>query len=114
MLFEETLDLFEMANVRPSKTGLKMVVYISPRMPSMKHGPRVKISKKYGDKVSNDFFSISFNDKNEIQLVHRNTGEIKQEDVDQAILFVKSNLDTLLDLWYDKIDSTDVLKLNKV
>jgi hypothetical protein len=115
ILFKETLDLFRMANVRAAETGLKMLVYIGPRMPNMKHGPRIKVSKKYGDKVSNDFFSISFNDKKEIELVHRNTGEISREDVEQVVSFVESNLDTLLDLWYDKIDSTDaVLKLNKV
>lgn len=114
-LNDTSLDLYEMANVRPNRTGLKMTIYISPRMPSIKHGPRIKVSKHYGERVSSDFFSIAFNDKGIIEVVHKDTGNIKQLDVERVIEFVRINLVTLLDLWYDRIDSTDaVLQLKTV
>lgn len=107
----DDLDLFGMANVRPNKTGLKMVIYISPRNNS-KHGPRIKVSQQYGDKVNSDFFSITISDQPEII---GKTGNIKSEDVQKAINFVVLNKDVLLQLWYDKIDPTDaVLAFNKI
>ena len=109
MKLNEYLDLYEMANVRPDKTGLNMVIYISTRLPSIKHGPRIKVSKTYGNKVSSDFFSISFNSNGEINLVNKNTGDIKQKDIERIKRFVELNLKTLLKLWYDEIDSTDAV-----
>ena len=106
---DNELDLFEMANVRPCRTGLRMVIYISPRFPKIKHGPRIKVSKHYGDSVSDDFFSISFNQKREITIIHSDTGDIKSDDVNKAVEFVKMNLQVLLDLWFDKIDATDAV-----
>lgn len=106
---DDKLDLFEMANVRSNKTGLKMVIYISPRIPGVKHGPRINVSKQYGDKVNNDFFSISFGKNTPATLIHKNTGSIKNNDLKDILSFVDINKQTLLDLWYDKIDVYDAI-----
>jgi hypothetical protein len=112
-LQDTKLDLFEMANVRPNKTGLDMVIYIGTRHPGVKHGPRIKVSKNYGDKVSPDFFSIRFDSSGLVEVVHTNTGNIKQKDVEKCVDFVRNNLDVLLKLWYDKIDVYDAISLFK-
>ena len=98
-----------MANVRPDETGLKMVVYISPRM-GVKHGPRIKVSTFYGEKIYNgtlhdkgNYFSITIED--EPRVIGR-VGDIKLEDVKKACQFVRENKDVLLKLWYDEISPT--------
>lgn len=106
---DDKLDLFEMANVRSDKTGLKMVVYIGPRIPGAKHGPRIKVSKQYGNKINKDSFSISFGKNSSAALEHKNTGSIKNSDLKDILNFVNINKQVLLDLWYDKIDVYDAI-----
>ena len=43
------LEVFSMANALTEDTGLPMVVYISQK--NVPHGPRIKVSKSYEDKV---------------------------------------------------------------
>jgi hypothetical protein len=110
MIFNRAINLFEMANVRPNKTGLKMVIYISPIDRQAKHGPRIKVSKKYGDKIGKgNSFSISFDRLGNVKLEHKKTGDIKSSDVEDALRFVELNWQILLSLWDDKIDSIDAV-----
>lgn len=109
--YHDNLDLFEMANIRPDKTGLKIVIYISPRNNS-KYGPRIKVSQFYGNKVSDSFFSITIDDNPK---VIGKTGDIKSEDVKKVCDFIILNKQTLLSLWHDKIDSVDAaLQFKKI
>lgn len=109
---KEIDTFFEMANVRPDETGLPMVIWIYPKTDREQHGPRIKVSKHYGDKVSKDLFTITISDT---PRKIGDSGEIKNKDVNTLINFVKINKDILLDLWYDKISSTKaVLGLKKV
>lgn len=105
--FNEKLDLFEMANVQPNETGLEMSIYVSERPEGAKHGPRIKVSKKYGK--TSDLFSISFNKNGKIEVVHSDIGEIKPKDVKKAKEFISLNLDVLLDLWYDRISQYEAI-----
>ena len=103
MIFQKVVNLFEMTNVRPDETGLKMVIYISPRM-GAKHGPRIKVSTFYGEKIyKENYFSITIEDE---PRVIGKTGDIKLEDVKKACQFVQENKDVLLKLWYDEISPT--------
>jgi hypothetical protein len=99
-LEKDNLDLFEMSNIRPEYTGLTMVIYIGPQF-NPKHGPRIKVSTTYGEKVGSSFFVITINDEPK---VIGDTGDIKQTDVSKAKEFIKLNKETLLQLWRDEID----------
>jgi len=101
----DDLNLFEMANVRPDKTGLRMVIYISPRNGS-KHGPRIKVSQQYGEKTSSDFFTVTIADN---PVFSGKYGNIKGGDIDRVREFIQLNKDILLQLWYDKIDPFDAV-----
>jgi len=103
MIFRKVVNLFEMANVRPDETGLKMVIYISPRM-GAKHGPRIRAQTLYGEKIyKGNYFSITIEE--EPRVIGR-TGDIKTEDVKKVCQFVKENRVILLKLWYDEISPT--------
>lgn len=115
MIFQKVVNLFEMANVRPDETGLKMVIYISPRM-GVKHGPRIKVSTFYGEKIykgnycklfGKRYFSITIEDE---PRVIGKTGDIKLEDVKKACQFVQENKIILLKLWYDEISPTTAVQ----
>ena len=108
MLFEKILNqinLLEMSNIRPAETGLNMVIYIGPQY-GLKHGPRIKVSTKYGEKVGATFFTITI--ANEPVVIGK-TGDIKSEDIDQVKEFVKLNKNVLLKLWNDEISPADAV-----
>lgn len=110
MIFNKAINLFGMTNVRPDKTGLNMVIYISPIDRKAKHSPRIKVSKKYGNKIyPENYFSINFDKNGLVKLRNKKTGDIKSKDVDEVIKFVGLNLDVLLQLWYDEIDPSDAV-----
>lgn len=111
---EDYDDLFEMANVLPEETGLNMMIWISPRLPGMKHGPRIKVSKRYGNNIDRDLFSIKFDLSGNVEQ-HKNTGDIKSKDVKEAIEFVKLNLNVLMSLWKGEISPTQAInKFKKI
>ena len=87
--------LFEMANVRKNRTGLPMIIWISPKYAN--HGARIKVQKTYGNNVDfGNTFSLTVEDN---PRVFGNTGEIKQSDIELAKEFVKLNKQALLDYW---------------
>jgi hypothetical protein len=53
LLFQDVVSkaqAFTMVNLQPKRTGLPMVVYVSPK--NALHGPRVKVSKRYRKKMA--------------------------------------------------------------
>lgn len=104
MKFKELLS--EMANVRPAKTGLSMVVYISTKF-EVPHGPRLKVCKKHGDKFIGDTFSITISD--EPRIIGKTGKEISAEDIIKVKKFIFLNKKTLLDYWDLKIDTADMI-----
>ena len=46
----EDLDLFEMANLYPTTTGLPMTVWVSPRGHA-RHAARIKVCMAHGNKM---------------------------------------------------------------
>jgi len=103
----EIIKLEEMSNIRPNETGLKMVIWILPYTGKEGHWAIIKVAKKYGDKVSNDLFTVTIEDNPEII---GDTGEIKSVDIQKIILFIKKNKKTLLDVWNDEISPTEAVK----
>ena len=97
-------DLCLLTNLRPKRTGLLIVVYVSPKGRST-HGPRIKASNKYGGKTSEgDWFTITTADEPQV------IGEselIKRRDVQSAKRWVQINKDKLLQVWEDEVDVFD-------
>ena len=108
-------NFFEMANARPNKTGLKMVIWIFPKTGKEKHEcPRIKVQNVYGDKCSNNWFSVSI-DKENPEVLVGSTDKLNQKDLNKVFLFVRLNYETLMRLWRDEIDSHDCISaFNKV
>lgn len=97
-------NLFFVASLRPRRTGLSFVVYVSPRG-HVAHGPRIKASNKYGEKASEgDWFTITIEDQP--QVIGDSTG-LKRHDVQMAKKWVQVNKDELLKIWEDDVDVFD-------
>lgn len=104
-------NLFEMANLRFRQTGLPVVVWIQPSTGNEKHWCRIKVAKQYGDKTTNDLFTIRVDNLK----VVGNTGEIKERDVEMVKEFIELNREVLIDYWNDNIDIQTVLeRLQKI
>ena len=99
--FRMDMDIYYMTNVRPEKTGLNMVIYISPKFSDAK--PDIKVSKTFGNKVG-EYFSMLFDGT-----VNGDTGDIKPKDIERIKRFVEKNIDALMKLWNDEIDPADAV-----
>ena len=98
-------NLFFMTNLRPKRTGLPFVVYVSPKG-NVAHGPRIKVSNKYGEKASEgDWFTITIEDQPRV-IGDLSTG-LNRRDVQMAKNWVRINKDELLQIWEDDIDVFD-------
>ena len=99
-------DTYALANVRPKVTGLPMVVYISER--TARHGPRLKVSQFYGDKISRDaLFSVTI-ERNPRIVGDR--GEFRGRDLGLVFDFIDLNQQVLLAYWGQTIDTADMLQ----
>ncbi len=97
-------NLLFLTNLRPKRTGLQFVVYVSPKG-LVAHGPRIKASNKYGEKVSEgDWFTITIEDQP--QVIGDSAG-LKRCDVHMAKKWVQFNKDKLLKIWEDDVDVFD-------
>lgn len=97
-------NLFSMTHLRPKRTGLLFVVYVSPKG-RVACGPRIKASSKYGEKASEgDWFTITI--KDQPQVIGDATG-VKRCDVQMAKKWVQVNKDELLKIWEDDVDVFD-------
>jgi len=95
------VDLFFMTNLRPERTGLPFVVYVSLK-DGVAHGPRIKVSNQYGEKASTgDWFTITIEDQPHV--IGDSTG-LKRCDVQMAKKWVRANKDELLKIWEDDVD----------
>lgn len=98
-------SLFFVTILRPTRTGLPFVVYVSPKG-NAAHGPRIKASNKYGEKASEgDWFTITIEDQPHV-IGDRSTS-LKRSDVQMAKNWVQANKDELLKIWEDDVDVFD-------
>ena len=97
-------NLFFMTTLRPKRTGLLFVVYVSPKG-RVAQRPRIKASNKYGEKASEgDWFDVIIEDQP--QVIGDCTG-LKGCDVEMAKKWVRVNKDKLLKIWEDEMDVFD-------
>jgi hypothetical protein len=100
------LNIWEMANIRPNKTGLPMVIWIKPKT-TEKHGPRIKVQISHGDKIKiNNWVSISIEDSPQLF-----GSGLSIDDFNLIVKFIKNNKDNLLKVWNDEIDPIDFVNI---
>ena len=100
-LLKPSSQLYFVTNLRPKRTGLLFVVYVSPKG-CVAQGPVIKASKKYGEKASEgDWFTITIADQPQ---VIGDSGGLKRCDVQMAQKWVQINKDELLKIWEDDVD----------
>src|SRR5579872_4024527 len=100
MLADGDLDLYEMANLYPTTTGLPMTVWVSPRG-NAQHDARVKVSIAHGDRMD-----ISNTAVVSIRPTPRLfSGNLGQSDLSKVVNWVSLNTDALMAYWEGKIDT---------
>ncbi|RLI85205.1 MAG: hypothetical protein DRP01_06695 [Archaeoglobales archaeon] len=100
-------NLYEMANVGPSKTGLPYGIWISHKG-SVRHGPRIKsYPEGYANKKSVVVVSIGA-DPEVIKKPRR--PKIPSASLGKLVEYVKKNQEILLQYWNDDdMDTQDLL-----
>jgi hypothetical protein len=93
-------NFFEMSNLRNKTTGLDMLLYVSERGYA-KHGPRIKVQRSLGSKITHDFFSVSIDD--DPRIVAGDQGEISNKHLEKVFQFVIKNKEVLLGYWNSEI-----------
>jgi hypothetical protein len=96
--------LFEMANLRPASTGLPMVIWVSEKGRA-RHGPRIKVSRKHGDRMDiRNTVSVT------IDGPPRVIGEgLAAGDLDLVSDYISRNRDALLAYWHGEIDTVELI-----
>jgi len=101
-------QMFEMSNLRPIHTGLNVVTWISGKG-NAKHGPRIKISSKKGNKISIDnLISVTVDDNPKII----GNNKISVKDFEKIKKFIELNKDIIIKYWNRKIDTKEMI--NKI
>ena len=104
---KENSNLYEMANIKQSTSGLPVIIFISPKGRA-NHGHRVKVQNNYSSNTQEgNFFSITISEDPEII---GDIGEVKSSDLRKIREFVIKNKEVLLDYWNDKIDTAEVIE----
>lgn len=112
LINENVEELYEMANIQPNRTGISSVLYATfdGEHEGYKHGAGVKVKTDQG--------RIPIQLKPNVQIpdsinVNRLDKTVKDK-VDEAVVYVKNNLDLFLKHWNGDIDdATLILELEK-
>ena len=101
--------VIEMTNIRPSRSGLPMVIWVQPDTGRSKHGPRIKVQSRHGSKVNVlNWVSVTISKNPEIKV-----GLLSNDDLKIVKNFILLNYDNLIKLWKDKIDPMDFVNIMK-
>lgn len=99
-----TFTTYAMANLRPEDTGLPMVVWISEKG-GAKHGPRLKVSKKMGDKIDpSNVLTVTVSDNPTMY-----NGELEPKVFNKLKQFIKLNKENLLKYWNNEVSTREFL-----
>lgn len=109
--FSEKIAVFGMANLRPNDTGLPMVIWISEKS-GVRHGPRIKVSLKRGDKIDpSNTVSITIT-KTPVQ---KGIEKLPAKDFALVQKFIVLNIDLLLKYWHREVSTKElILKLKSI
>lgn len=107
MKFEDYV--IEMTNIRPSRSGLPMVIWVQPDTGRSKHGPRIIVQSKHGNKVDVlNLVSVTISKNPEIK-----AGLLSNDDFKIVKNFILLNYDNLIKLWKDKISPANFVNIMK-
>jgi hypothetical protein len=101
-LFED--DPYTMANLRPARTGLPMVVWVSERG-NAQHDVRVKICCVHGDKIQYSN-TVSVAVRPQPHLVP--PGQLSASDLQAVIRWINLNADPIVAYWDGIIDTFEL------
>lgn len=103
--------LYEMANIRKTKTGLPFNVWIIDT-PNHRHGARLKVQQNYSDSMQIDNTCSVSVDWDGIDVV---AGKWKLTAKDYNLLqqWIHKNQDALVDVYYGDIDIQDFFQIMK-
>jgi hypothetical protein len=93
-------DLFEMANLFPSTTGLPMTVWVSPRGNS-RHDVRVKVNMTHGNQMNPGNTAVV----GVRPSPHIIAGNLSPDDQRAVFLWVSQNAAALVAYWDGEIDT---------
>ena len=104
------VEVWGMANLRPEDTGLPMVIWVSEKG-NTRHGPRIKVSTKMGDKIDpKSVLTVTVSD-DPAQI----GGSLPTKVFDLVKKFIATNKDVLLGYWERQLSTKEMLsKLTKV
>lgn len=98
--------IWEMTNLRPKRTGLKVCIYVSERNSS--HGPRIKFMNGYGDVSLDKLCAMTVSDNPEIIADQRIV--ISAKDIERIKQWIILNKNLLISLWNKEIDEVDFVQ----
>jgi hypothetical protein len=108
-LITENEILLEMSALYKKKTNLPINIWVDDigAGRNNKHNlPRIKVQNDYGDRTTEDNFSVSISKTPEILV---GDCKLKQKDLNKIFDWIKENYDLLIKHWNQEID-TDELK----
>jgi hypothetical protein len=110
MLADDERDLFEMANLYPTTTGLPMTVWVSPRG-NAKHDARVKVNASHGSQMDISNTAVVGIRPNPSII----EGNLSSADFAAVSNWITLNRVALIDYWDGKIDTIEMgRRLTKV
>jgi|SRR5271165_1111868 len=96
-------DLFEMANLFPSTTGLPMTVWVSPRG-GARHDVRIKVNMVHGNQMSIGNTAVVAV-RPAPRLI---AGHLDQQDLQAVYDWISRNTDALVAYWEGQIDTVQL------
>lgn len=96
-------NLYEMANISPTETGLPVTVFCSPRG-GAKHECRVKVTNIRGGINEHDVFSIDIKDLSIIGHC-----KLSSNDLESVKWWIHRNRFVILDYWKHRITTTQFI-----
>lgn len=98
------ITVADMANLRPGKTGLPMVIWIFPQTGKEKHKtPRIKVQTKHGEKAKHGFW-VTVTVEKEPKVIGSG---LNSSDTELVKEFISLNIKNLIKVWKDEIDPID-------
>jgi hypothetical protein len=101
---DDALDLFELANLYPTTTGLPMTVWVSPQG-NAQHGPRVKVCMAHGNRMDISNTAV-------VGISHPPrliAGSLTTPDMRAVFDWIEANMAALIDYWDGNIDTAQLI-----
>ncbi len=100
---------WEMAWFSKINTGAPVLIFIKQKNLS-KHNPEIKFQNDYSERITSNFVSLTITDNPKIPRSKKPVClNIKKEDLEKVKGWVKLNKQDLLDYWFDKISTLEVV-----